>query len=159
MLAQITVVSFLQKKAHLTCNLDYFISLFPLKRKSTFIFMTANMISCLKIEKWTCSLRFWEHKVNLSAMRLSWLCGLLLTIDYCVMALNHYCRFQKPVSCRMHWHVQDGTLTNNKTHTSLADYGYMYIDIFKWKFIWPQGLSCRFPVTETNRLLLKTYNI
>lgn len=113
MLAQITVVSFLQKKAHLTCNLDYFISLFPLKRKSTFIFMTANMISCLKIEKWTCSLRFWEHKVNLSAMRLSWLCDLLWIINLCVMTdMNHYCKFPQqgfvfmPVRFLFYWYFE-----------------------------------------------------
>lgn len=85
-----------------------------IKRKSEFIFMTANMISCWKVEEWTCSMRFWEQKVNHSAMRLSWLCGLLWTIDYCVVAHNHYCKFPKPVSCKvMHWHVRDGTLTNN----------------------------------------------
>lgn len=69
---------FIPTQRHLTCNLDDFCvpSIATTKKEIMFIFTTANMISCWKVEEWTCSLKFWEHKkptLNYDGILAVWL--------------------------------------------------------------------------------------
>lgn len=68
---------FIPTQRHLTCNLDDFCvpSIATTKKEIMFIFTTANMISCWKVEEWTCSLKFWEQKptLNYDAILAVWL--------------------------------------------------------------------------------------
>lgn len=116
---------FIPTQRHLTCNLDDFCvpSIATTKKEIMFIFTTANMISCWKVEEWTCSLKFWEQKptLNYDAILAVW-----LVVSYRLLCNGPQSLLQVPKASFM----QGQSLTNNiRSHTSFDNYGYS--DILK----------------------------